>query len=215
MTEKAVIQIINGRQGGQEIKVMFNPESYNLSESTSYSEKRIPGLDGPVSQFTAGESAALDMTLYFDTYEPPAAGKPEGGSSVTEETEKLTQLLKIDGELHSPPTVKFCWRKLRFYGYVASVRANYTMFLSDGTPVRAKADVVLKSLLNPDDGKRMSPFESPDRTKVRVLREKEQLWQYAWEEYGDAERWREIAEANDIANPLDAEAGMAIRLPAL
>lgn len=134
---------------------------------------------------------------------------------MTEETEKLTQLLKIDGELHSPPAVKFCWGTLRFYGYVASVRANYTMFLSDGTPVRAKADVVLKSLLNPDDGKRMSPFESPDRTKVRVLREKEQLWQYAWEEYGDAERWREIAAANGIADPLDVEAGMAIRLPAL
>ncbi len=215
MTEKAVIKILNGSRSGQEIKVMFNPESYNLSGSTAYSEKRIPGLDGPISQFVAGESMTLDMTLYFDTYEPPTADKPEGGSSAAEETEKLAQLLKIDGELHCPPTVKFCWGKLQFYGYLASVRANYTMFLSDGTPVRAKADISLKSLLNPDDSKRLSPFESPDRTKVRLLREKEQLWHYAWQEYGDAERWREIAAANGIADPLTVEAGMIIRLPAL
>lgn len=215
MTEKAVIKIMDGKQAAQEIKVMFNPESYSLSESTSYGEKRIPGLDGPVSQFIAGESMTLDMTLYFDTYEPPTSEKSEGGSSVAEKTKQLTQLLKIDGDLHRPPTVKFCWGKLQFYGYVVSVRASYTMFLSDGTPVRAKTDLSFKSLLNPDDSKRMEPFESPDRTKVRLLREKEQLWHYAWEEYGDVERWREIAAENGIANPLMVEAGMTIRLPAL
>lgn len=215
MTEKAVIKIMDGKRKEQEIKVMFNPESYRLSEGASYSEKRILGLDGPVSQFVAGERTTLDMTLFFDTYEPQTPDKPEGGSSVAEKTKKISQLLQIDGELHRPPTVKFCWGKLQFYGYLANVRANYTMFLSDGTPVRAKLDVSFQSLLNPDDSKRLSPFESPDRTKARLLHEKEQLWQCAWEEYGDAERWREIAAENDIANPLWIEAGMLIRLPAL
>ncbi|MBD5469529.1 MAG: hypothetical protein HDR21_15495 [Lachnospiraceae bacterium] len=211
MTEKAVIEV----EGGEKIEVMFNPESYQLSQSASYSEKKIPGLDGPVSQFIAGETMTLDMTLYFDTYAPPTAEAGESGSSVAAKVGELTKLLKIDGSLHRPPSVSFCWGKLKFHGCVTCVKASYTMFLADGTPVRAKADVSFRSLLSADESRRQSPFESPDRTKVRVLHEDEQLWHYAWQEYGDVERWREIAIQNGITNPLDAEPGMTLTLPAL
>lgn len=209
--EKAVIEV----ERKDSIEVMFNPESYQLTQSASYSEKKIPGLDGPVSQFIAGESMTLDMTLFFDTYEPPTPEKGEGGSNAGAKVAELTSLIKIDGSLHRPPHVSFCWGKLKFYGYVTSVKASYTMFLSDGTPVRAKADVSFKSLLDADESRRQAPFESPDRTKLRVLHESEQLWHYAWQEYGDAERWREIALQNGIDNPLAVEAGMMLVLPAL
>lgn len=89
------------------------------------------------------------------------------------------------------------------------------MFLADGTPVRAHVDITFKSLLDADTAKRQEPFESPDRTKVRIIHEKEQLWNYAWQEYGDVEKWRTIAAANHIMNPLEIEAGMEITLPAL
>ncbi len=215
MAEKAVITVQDGEEANTDITVMFNPESYQISHGVSYGEKKIPGLDGPISQFLSGESMTLDMTLFFDTYVPPTVGKAESGTSVADKVKPLARLLKIDGTLHRPPTVKFCWGKLQFYGYLASLRESYTMFLSDGTPVRAKAEVSFKSLLDADESRRQSPFESPDRTKVRVLHEKEQLWHYAWEEYGDAEHWREIAERNGIRNPLAVEPGMVIHLPAL
>lgn len=211
MTEKAVIEV----EGGEPIEVMFNPESYQLSQNVSYSEKKIPGLDGPVSQFVSGESMTLDMALYFDTYVPPTAEKGESGTSAAAKVAELTNLMKIDGSLHRPPRVSFCWGQLKFYGYLSGVKASYTMFLSDGTPVRAKADVSFRSLLHADESRRQSPFESPDRTKVRVLHENEQLWHYAWQEYGDVERWREIAIQNGIENPLIVEAGMRLKLPAL
>lgn len=214
MPEKAVIEVLDGEKA-QKIKVMFNPESYNLSYGASYSEKKILGLDGPVSQYVSGESMTLDMTLYFDTYIPKTLLKPESGTNVAEKTNLLSNLVTIDGSLHRPPTVKFCWGTLQFKGIVTSVKENYTMFLSNGTPVRAKVDISFKSLLNVDNSKRQAPFESPDRTKMRVLHEKEQLWNYAWQEYGDAEQWREIAKANGIMNPLDIEPGMKIKLPAL
>lgn len=211
--EKAYIEIQNNSK--TKITVHFNPESYNLSYGASYSEKKIPGLNGPITQFVSGESTTLDMTLYFDTYVPATINAVESGTSVTKDTSSLSNLLVIDGTLHQPPAVKFCWGKLQFYGYVQSLKETYTMFLSDGTPVRAKVDISFKSLLNPSDNKRVSPFESPDRTKVRILHEKEQLWHYAWTEYGDVERWREIAAANNISNPLMLKPGTAIRLPAL
>lgn len=215
MAEKAVIEILDGNSNPKRIEVMFNPASYNLSYGASYAEKRIAGLNGPISQYICGESMTLDMTLYFDTYVPPTATKQEGGTSVAEKTKQLLSLVSIDGSLHRPPTVKFRWGSLQFKGIVTNVKEAYTMFLSDGTPVRAHADITFKSLQDADMAKRQAPFESPDRTKTRVLHEKEQLWNYAWQEYGDPRKWRVIAEANHIMNPLEIKAGTKITLPAL
>ena len=41
------------------------------------------------------------------------------------------------------------------------------------------------------------------------------LWSIAYEEYDDCEKWREIAKANNIMNPLDIRPGQVIRIPAL
>ena len=60
-----------------------------------------------------------------------------------------------------------------------------------------------------------SPFESPDRTKSRVVVEGMSLWSLAYEEYDDCEKWRIIARANHIMNPLDIRPGQVIRIPAL
>ena len=215
MPQKAVIEVLDGEADPKEIEVMFNPESYQISYGASYSEKKIAGLDGPISQYIAGESMTLDMTLFFDTYVPPTPDEAESGTSVAKKTAQLSKLVCIDGTLHRPPTVKFHWGSLQFKGIVVSVKETYTMFLSDGTPVRAKADISFRSLLDADEAKRQAPFESPDRTKVRVLHEKEQLWNYAWQEYNDPEKWRVIAAENGIMNPLEIEPGMEIRLPAL
>lgn len=215
MTEKAVIRVLDGENSDTEIEVMINPESYHLSCGTSYSEKKIPGLSVPVNQYISGESMTMDMTLIFDTYLPPTPLNAEGGTNVADKTKPVRDLTFPDGTLHRPPTVAFCWGTLQFKGIVTNVRETYTMFLSDGTPVRARAELSFRSVSDPDAAKRQTPFESPDRTKIRIIREHEQLWNYAYLEYGDAAKWREIARANGIMNPLDLKPGMQIRLPAL
>ena len=59
------------------------------------------------------------------------------------------------------------------------------------------------------------PLESPDRTKCRTLHEGQSLWALAYEEYGDPEKWKEIARENRIANPLQIKPGQVLKLPAL
>lgn len=203
-------------EDGETMQVMFNPASYNLTFSASYSEKKVVGLDGPIGQYVAGNSETLEMTLYFDTYQPPTLqNAQESGTDVTKITRKLAALVQIKGSLHRPPKVTFKWGGIQFSGVVTNVRQSYTMFLADGMPVRAKVDLTFKSLLDVKQSKLNSPFESPDRTKLRVIHEKEQLWNYAWEEYGDIEEWRAIARENGIMNPLDIIPGQRIKLPAL
>lgn len=209
---KAKLQV----EGGAEFEVQFNPSEYSLDSSIQYSEKNVPGLDGPIGQYIAGNSTTLNVTLYFDTYEPPTLQNPnEGGSDVTDKTKQIVNLTSIQGTLHRVPTVTFLWGSIQFKGVIVSVKESYTMFLSDGMPVRAKLDVTFKSVYDIAAGKRKSPFESPDRTKVHTLLQGEALWSIAAEEYGNPEYWRVIAKENGILNPLSVQAGQTLRLPPL
>ncbi|MEG1584995.1 MAG: hypothetical protein RR361_08090, partial [Anaerovorax sp.] len=186
------------------------------------------GLSGPVTQYISGAASTLTMTLMFDTYETSvteigsslaahakARMKPIKPSNVTKLTKKITELTEIDGKLHRPPLCEFIWGALRFKGVVTSVNSTYTMFMEDGMPVRAKLDVTFQSVTDINESKKESPFESPDRTKYRIVGEGTQLWHIAFDEYGDPELWRVIAKENGIMNPKELHAGQMVRLPAL
>lgn len=225
--EKAKL-IVEKETGSETLRVQFNPAEYNLSGSANYSEKSVPGFPGPITQFVSGASATLTLSLTFDSYDTPESGvrpvqsgvgvtgmKPHKPTDVSLMTRKIAHLTEIDGSLHRPPTVTFAWGALHFKGVVTDVRQTYTMFMPDGMPVRARVELTFKSVTDVANKKKESPFESPDRTKYRTVHEGEQLWNFAVQEYGDAEQWRGIARANGLMNPLDVRVGQVIKLPAL
>ena len=215
--------------GTEEVAVLFNPAEYSLTEAANYAEKNVPGLDGPITQYVSGAATQLTMTLMFDTYDtsPSEAGGNVANkmgsrgaqkiepTDVTLITRKITNLVNIDGALHRPPLCEFIWGPLSFKGVVTNVNQAYTMFMEDGMPVRAKLDVTFKSVMDLTESKKKAPFESPDRTKRRTVRQNVQLWELAWEEYGDPSMWRLIARENGLLNPLDLKPGQVLRLPAL
>ncbi len=211
---------VYGENKTDEIEVMFNPTEYNLSESANYAETVLPGVDGPIMQYVAGNLQTLTLSLQLDTNQRRIMTadhdvKVIPSKSVAPIVRKITDLLYIQGKLHRPPEVRFSWGDLNFYGIVTDVSQSYTMFTSEGTPVRAKLDLTLKSVLDVAARKRRQPLESPDRTKRRTVTAGMQLWNLALEEYGDQEAWRVIAKANGILNPLDIYPGQVLKIPAL
>lgn len=217
--------IIEKETGSKTIDVLFNPSEYQLTDSASYSEKKVPGLDGPVIQYISGDATELSVSLFLDTYvsntssflpvSVPGIGGGSQSSDVSEITREIAETTSIDGSLHRPPKVTFRWGSLNFEGIVTKVNHTYTMFTESGMPVRAKVNLTFKSLFSPKDNKRKSPFESPDRTKYRTMKDGMQLWDLAYAEYGDPDLWKVIARENGIRNPLDIKAGQVVKLPAL
>ncbi len=205
-----------GQEKNEEIIVQFNPAEYQISNSVQYTDKTAVGFDGAVSQFVAGSNAVLSMSLYFDTYIPPGMnGAGEGGTNVTNLTKKIVNLVQIEGSLHRPRQITFSWGAIQFKGVLTEVKESYTMFLSNGMPVRAKLDITLKSVYDVSTGKRQQPFESPDRTKYRRVQQGDSLWNYAYEEYGDTEAWKVIAIENGLAHPMDIQIVQMLRIPAI
>jgi len=206
--------------GKSVIEVLFNPSEYQLTDGSSYSEKKIPGLDGPIIQYISGDATELSLSLFLDTYVPKSTslisfGPPKDSTDVSIITKQIADATSIDGSMHRPPKVTFKWGSLNFEGVVTKMNHTYTMFTEKGMPVRAKVSLTFKSLISPRDTKRKSPFESPDRTKYRTLRQGMGLWDIANMEYGDPDMWKVIARENGILNPLDVRPGQVVKLPAL
>ncbi|MFI3227524.1 MAG: hypothetical protein R3Y09_08955 [Clostridia bacterium] len=206
------------------IECSFNPSEYKISNEVNYSESKTLGESGnQVSTTTISTFSTLNLTLYFssataeDLYKKGVMQDLSSTSvkPVTDITQKIVDTAYIDGSLHKPPVIKFVWGNLNYRGVVTNITETYTMFTSSGKPIRAKLDLTIKESVDGLYSTKSHPFESPDRTKWVTLTEGMSFWDLANTHYGDAGRWRIIAEANDIDNPLLIEKGKIIKIPAI
>lgn len=216
--KKAKIEVLgeNDRKT-DEVEVLFNPSQYMLTDSADYKEQGPTSWkDSPILTYNGGRASTLSMELFFDTGAVLTTSlfTSKKARDVSKEVKKFTELVYIQGSLHAPPKVRFVWGSLSFYGVVTKIDSTYTMFTEEGMPVQAKVKVEFKSMPNKNQ-KRRSPFESPDRTKHRTVREDFTIWDMAKNEYGDVSKWKIIAEANKIADPLDILPGTVLQIPAL
>lgn len=189
------------------IEVLFNPTEYSVDEGVHYADLPVPGLQTPLLQFVRGESGSLSLELFLDgtTKRVP----------VDEDLKKLRKFVEIQGELHAPPVCRFEWGTESFAGVVTSFKQKYTLFAPDGGLLRVRVTLTLKRYKAAEVQLRDTPRNSPDRTRVRAVRERETLAQLAGEAYGDPRLWRVIAEANDIDRPRFLVPGRTLRLPAI
>jgi hypothetical protein len=208
--EKAKIQQLAPKGGS--FDVLFNPKEYRLSKSNQFSEVAIPGLSAPILQFGRGNAQTLTMQLFFDTYDPssPAASKDE---DVRNHTKKVTNLMKINSDLHAPPVCQFSWGNLIFVGVLQQADVRCTLFLSTGIPVRATVDVTFKQFF--DGQQETGLLQSANFAKQHIVKPGETLSHIAAEFYDDPTKWRPIAEANNLDNPLMIGVGQILTIPAI
>jgi hypothetical protein len=219
----AYIEALEGRLKGQLIEVLFNPAEYSIEKSNQYQSTNIPGLATPVSQFVSGNADTLTMELFFDTYSPSSRHRSvQPREDVRNYTRRLADLLNIDPGLHAPPVCQFVWgmplgspEGIQFKAIIERLTQKFTMFLEDGTPVRATLNVTFKEYKTVAEQLKEVGRESSDKTKRHRLVEGDSLWRLAAVEYGDPRLWREIARENDIVNPLALVPGTELVIPAL
>ena len=213
--QKACIVMENNLNEG--IEFLFNPSELTIERTNQFNEVNIPGQPSSLFQFVKGGSRTLTMDIFFDTYE-----KRQDVRDYTDiitgwesEDKKGNGLMDIDPETHAPPICRFIWGKFIFPCIIERVSKKFTMFLSDGTPVRATLNISLKEKTEIISQNKGTPKNSADRTKVWVVKEGDSLWLIANVEYGDPGLWRPIAEANNIDNPRFLKPGTDIIIPPL
>jgi len=210
--EPAEIQVfdpISPTKKAYSIPCMFRPNQLKLEKNAEWSDKTKSEKNNvPFPTFSGGEAATLDLDLFFDT---TATSK-----DVRQHTDKLMKLALKHAATKQPPLCRFVWGKITsFLAYVPSVSVTLTMFLGNGTPVRADAHLKLKQYKDEAIFKPQNPTSRSDARKTWLVIEGQKLDWIAFEEYGDARHWRHIAEVNGLANPLDLHPGQLLKLTPL
>jgi hypothetical protein len=204
----------DSRDRSSVIEVCFNPPEYTTNKGIGFDEPKNPGLESPIIKYKQGDSQKFTLDLLLDTY---TSYKGRGSREDLHEKyiNRFEKLMDIDRDMHAPPPCKILWGTLEFIGVLENVKKNYTMFLGDGTPVRAKVTLEFKEYIPVDIQVKSNPRHSPDRLKTYLLKEGDSLWQLSAASYGDPDHWRVIAEANNIDNPKNLEPGKEIMIPIL
>jgi nucleoid-associated protein YgaU len=189
------------------IPVMFNPPEYQLAKTNQFAEIGIPGLGSSLLQFVRGSSQTLTMELFFDT--------TDIGIDVRLITTLVVGLTSLNPDTHGPPRLLFVWGTLVFPCVLESVTQRFDYFNTLGMPLRARLNVTFKGHDLLEDLVASIPLLSADRTKRRVFKQGESLQRIAAEEYTDPRKWRAIAQASNIDNPLTVAPGRGLTIPAL
>jgi nucleoid-associated protein YgaU len=189
------------------IPVLFNPPEYQLERTNQFAEIGIPGLGSSLVQFVRGSAQTLTMDLFFDT--------TDTGIDVRVHTELVVGLTVLNRHSHAPPRLLFLWGSLVFPCVLERVGQRFVYFNPVGLPLRAELSVTLRGDDLLERLLASIPLESADRTKSRVVRAGDTLQRIAAEEYGDPRRWRPIAEASGLDNPLSIQVGQRLTIPAL
>lgn len=192
---------------GQQIPFLFNPASIETTRSVTWKPQESPGENAPTLTWDRGSAATMKFELMLDT--------TDTGSDVTVHTNKLLNLTKVDNQKGRPLWVRLGWGRMSsFRAVITSVSLTFTYFSAAGVPLRAKATLNLMQyqdeasypLQNPTSGTRKLD-------RMHLVQPGETLDRIAYTAYGDATRWRVIAERNRIADPLRLRPGTRLILP--
>jgi hypothetical protein len=215
-------------EGGVTIQCWFNPKEYTVSKSNEWTIKPVVGKGLPAAQFGGGQARELSLDLLFDASDDP-------DYSVRAVTDDLFRAMEISPDMAGssgknsarPPYITFVWGEtVSFTAVAKQLSVQYLLFRGDGTPIRAQAKLSLVQVEPARDATSKSnrsatqpPPQNPTTrgltgTRTHVMRDGDSLQSIAYAAYGDATRWRLIAEANGIDDPMRLpRRGEALAIP--
>ena len=204
---------VRNEDTGEESSVLFNPTEYTIEDASTWSDQDRMGQK-PELHYTGGQRKKLTMELFFDTY--------ESRTDVREHTLKIANLLVFNSEVHRPSKVTLSWgagapggthADFPFVGVLETLKQQFTLFLGNGTPVRAKLNVTFLEFTLPEEELKENEPHSPDRTKAYVVKDGDTVSGIAARFYGDPRLWRPIANENDLVDPRKLTPGAVIAIP--
>ncbi|MEO8333816.1 MAG: hypothetical protein ABI664_02505 [bacterium] len=145
--EKAKLMEIEADEGaktvpGSEIAVQFNPASLKLSLANKVEAQETRGQQ--TRQYLGKTSTSLAFELEFDTSDEGDTDAPVSVRTRTSAIERFVLPKGSGKQKQKPPKARFIWQDLQIDGIIEDLAIDFTLFASDGTPLRAKMSVTMK-----------------------------------------------------------------------
>jgi hypothetical protein len=200
------------------IKCLFNPETITVTASNNWTGDPVSGQPTPVLTFEGQQPGTMSFVLVFDT--------TDDGDPVTKYTSELLKKMEIDPDLPGsdeevnncrPPYTEFHWGTLKsFKAVITKADITFDYFSSEGVPLRARVTLTMMQYQPDDAFLQQNPTSgTPLPHRVHRIQRGETLDRISARYYGDATRWRALAGANGIEDPLAIRPGSLIAIPRL
>ncbi len=207
------------------IDCWFNPKEYTIAKVNQWKVDPVVGTALPTAQFGGGQPRKLNLELMFDSTDSQDL-------DVSDVTAQLFKAMEVSAALGSghgrnsgrPPMITFIWGSTVSFKAVAdNLSVQYTLFRPDGTPVRASAKLSLIQAERAMDKSSQHGASKPQNPTTRAqyglgshtVKDGDSLASIAYHHYQDPTRWRAIAEANGIDDPLHLKRGSVLSIPSL
>ena len=145
---------------------IFNPNELEINRKVNVKESegaRTQDVGIPKVSFAHPNATTISIkNIILDRSES------EGKKDIGEEIKKLTKTVKFIPSKRRPPICIFYWGTINYLRcYVESVNYQLTLFMPDGTPIRAKASMTLKEVdeIDPASGSPNPPAD-PQRRNI-------------------------------------------------
>lgn len=211
--------IWNEDKNAKVVDCLFNPTEYSFSKSNTWNQDEASGQDLPIAHFQGGGATTMSVSLLFDTYALARGGGDP--SDVRDYTEKVFKLMKVDPSLKDPktnksrpPIVSFRWGNTwSFKAVITSISQRFSLFTSDGTPVRATLSVSFQQVQQEGTYPKQNPTSGGEVEKVHLVGPGETIDAIAFRQYGDSAKWPLIADFNHLDNPMKLAPGQKLAIP--
>ena len=216
---------------------MYNPEEVKLEQGNTFAEIAVPGLDSVPIQYVHGKVRTLSMELFFDTYDSGDDVRIHTGPIVRlldtqPQTHAPPVLLFSLGQLQltcvlvdagqrftmfrRDGTPVRCTMSVRLQEYVrVDVESRQGLFFGSPT-VSAAANRVVRTaqrVAGRDPLLNAMAAADPGNVTAHLTQRGDTLSALAGRYLGDPQRWREIAVANDVEDPIHLPVGVTLLIP--
>jgi hypothetical protein len=193
---------------GQDIQCAFNPESYSVSKTNIWTVKPVQSDDTPKPEFGGGMPMVYKLQLLLDVSIQGA------GQSIKDQANAL--MVGFHGK--PPKSISFTWGASKLPDCAPlSISIQYLLFAPNGDPIRAFVDLeLLQFAPTSPPGQAQNPTtRGIAGLRSHIVQDGDSLHSISYESYGDPTRWRKIAEANGIDDPLRLRRGSSLTIPRL
>jgi len=210
-------KVDDGQLNGELVRSIpfyLNPHTVQITKEAEFKEE--PTNHGTIKlRYAATKPVTLNVgEMWFDTYDTR--------ESVREKyIDQLEELLDYNKETHVLNCVVFTWGNFsqrskfqsRYVFLVCKVVTDYTLFLPDGMPCRAKVALTMHQLMTGEKEGVELPKSSPDHARIYTVKRGDTMQGISRFAYDTPTEWRRIAASNRIDDPMDIHPGMKLVLP--
>lgn len=206
-------------KNGKKFTAMVNPGHYIYSKGIHYyADKSMDGGKAPRYQSYDGKDLKLEFTLdstgaLYDWMNPVTKQNLlplPGRIRVLEET-----VYNYDGSAHEPSYIRVIWGTLNYTGRLRALDVKYTLFNSEGEPVRALIKLDILEYIAPKTQEKQKNKSSPDLTHLVTVKAGDTLPLLCQKIYKSDMYCAEVARVNNLTGFRDIEPGTQLFFPPL